>query len=131
MAFKPQKIRFRNGIKAFKTRKQLEDAVNGYFDNMDDEKRPYSIAGLAYYLGCCRFTIYNYEHDKEFGDIITRARDRCIMTLEEKMMEKGTAGQIFLAKNYGYTDRQDIVNHDSKEIDKELDEFKDLLYDEN
>jgi hypothetical protein len=33
--------------------------------------------------------------------------------LEEKMLEHGTPGQIFVAKNYGYTDRQEIVSENT------------------
>jgi len=115
----------------FKTREELQSAIDDYFNTMDGEKRPYSIAGLAYFLNVNRQTIYNYEYRQEFSDIIIRARERCIMYMEEKLMLKGTAGQIFLAKNYGYTDRQDIVNHDAKSTEDELQEFEKSLYEDN
>jgi uncharacterized protein YdhG (YjbR/CyaY superfamily) len=42
-----------------------------------------------------------------FSDAIKKARDRILLSLEENMldpMRKNTAGPIFLAKNYGYSD---------------------------
>jgi predicted transcriptional regulator len=97
---------------------------------MDNNKRPYTIAGLAYFLGVCRATVYNYESREKYSDIISRARERCIMYLEEQLITQGKGGQIFLAKNYGYTDRQEIINTEVKTTDEELWEFENALYED-
>lgn len=89
----------------------LECEINKYFRWADENNKPYSIARLASHLGVSRATIYNYEEKKFFGPVITAARDRILASLEEKLLEHGTSGQIFLAKNYGYSDRQEIVSN--------------------
>jgi len=129
MAFKP-KLKNKPRDFNFKTREELQCAVDSYFDTMDNDKRPYTIAGLAYFLGVCRATVYNYESREKYSDIISRARERCIMYLEEQLITQGKGGQIFLAKNYGYTDRQEIINTEVKTTDEELWEFENALYED-
>ena len=75
--------------------------IDAYFDDCRDRQRPTTIAGLAVALKVDRQTIYNYRDRDEFFGLIKEARDRILANLEEEMMIKGTAGQIFLAKNYG------------------------------
>ena len=89
---------------------------------------------MAYFLDCSRDTIYEYENNpsnrhnkKGFSDIIKKARDLCIANLEEAMYTQSKIGQIFIAKNYGYRDQQEIVsvnlNKDVSNLsDEELEE---------
>ena len=91
----------------FKTNKELQDAVNEYFAYCLEYEKPETIAGLAYHLGVDRTTIYCYEKREPFFDTIKRARDRILAGLEEALFVEGKSGQIFLAKNYGYSDKQE------------------------
>ena len=91
----------------FKTNEELKEAVNKYFDYCSENKRPETIAGLAYHLGIERQSIYNYEKRDAFFDTIKGARDRILAGLEEALFTEGKSGQIFLAKNYGYSDKQE------------------------
>lgn len=93
----------------FKTNEELKEAVNKYFDYCSENKRPETIAGLAYYLDVDRTTIYNYENRDEFFHTIKRARDRILAGLEEALFIEGKSGQIFLAKNYGYSDNRGVT----------------------
>lgn len=99
----------------FKSAADLQERVDNYFAYAEENKKPYSIAKLALYMGCDRQTIYNYEKDQEYFDIIKKAREKCIANLEERLLEFGNAGQIFIAKNYGYTDRQEITSNNKNE----------------
>lgn len=92
----------------FETNEELKEAVDKYFDYCSENKKPETIAGLAYYLDVDRTTIYNYESRDEFFHTIKRARDRILAGLEEALFMEGKSGQIFLAKNYGYSDKQEL-----------------------
>ncbi len=91
---------------------EIQPLIDAYFADCDRDGKPYTIAGLAYALDCSRDTIYEYEDNtnKPFSDSIKKARARVLTRLEEGIAgDKGNpAGKIFLAKNYGYSDRQGI-----------------------
>lgn len=87
---------------------KLQEDIEGYYIYCRDYDRPLTIAGLSAHLGVSRQTIYNYSYNDEFFDIIKKARDKIMAYLEETAIIKGNAGTIFVMKQYGYTDRQEI-----------------------
>ena len=68
------------------------------------------MAGLAYYTGIDRKTLFNYNKSDEFFPTLKRFVEWIMMNWEEKAMSDSSSGLIFLLKNYGYTDKQEIVN---------------------
>ena len=92
----------------FSTPAELQARIDDYFENCRDGGKPFTIAGMAYWLEMDRQTFYNYKERDEYFGTIKRARDKILATLEEMIVVDGRAGQIFLAKNYGYTDKQEI-----------------------
>ena len=116
----------------FVTEAKLQERIDEYFKWADSNNKPYSIARLAWYLGVTRQTIYNYEEKDLYGDVIKRARDFILAYLEEKLIEEGKAGQIFLAKNYGYTDRQEIIsnntNFNANAKEEDIEEYLNKLH---
>lgn len=114
----------------FSTPEELQKRIDEYFDSCRDSRKPFTIAGLAYWLEMDRKSIYNYEKDDEFFPTIRRARDKILATLEEMITIDGRAGQIFLAKNYGYTDKIETenvnLNHEmsEEEAEKILEKYK-------
>lgn len=92
----------------FETEEELQEAINSYFDYCAINEKPETIAGLAYHLGVDRTTIYCYEKREKFFNTIKGARDRILAGLEEALFKEGKSGQIFLAKNYGYSDKQEF-----------------------
>lgn len=92
----------------FETPEQLQIIVDKYLDHCKSTPEKPTIAGLAYYTGLDRKTIYNYEKKDEFFHIIKKARDFILYRLEVLMCDEGKAGQIFTAKQYGYVDKQDM-----------------------
>ena len=102
--------------KAFKTVEDLEKAIDNYKQYLQANDRPPTIAGLAYYTGIERQTIYNYEKDEAYFDTIKKLRDWVIMTYEEEAIIKGNGGVVFMLKNYGYTDRQELLHDGSMDI---------------
>ena len=103
----------------FESREALQAKIDEYWNHIDNSSEVPCIAGISYFLGIDRQTFYNYEEKDDLFDIIKYARDRILMTLEQYLIKEGKAGQIFLAKNYGYYDKQEIVSI-SKNINIEI-----------
>jgi hypothetical protein len=121
---------------AFKTAKEMQEAIDEYFDNCDnrlvqgyDNKtneqfayispEPYTMSGLAYALGIDRRTLLDYSERGEFLPTLKRARDRVQMDVERRLMEKAPTGAIFnLKNNFGWKDevKQDITT-DGKSLE--------------
>ena len=97
------------------TPEDLQKQVDPYFQDCEDRGRYPPIAGLAYYCKVDRHTIYNYKNKDEYFHIVKRAREYIEMELEQFIMQKGNVGSIFIAKQYGYKDRQEI-DHSSNDI---------------
>ena len=69
-----------------------------------------TIAGLAYHIGVDRHTVYNYAYKDAFFHTIKKARDYVLQRMERKLSnaDSQVVGTIFLAKNYGYSDKNEI-----------------------
>jgi len=91
----------------YKDSDKLNEDIKKYFRHCDEEGKPYTIAGLALWLDVDRHTIYNYEKKEQFFHIIKKARDVILASWEERVISEGKPGQIFLMKNYGYTDKSE------------------------
>ena len=88
----------------FDTPEQLDEQIKAYFRYCDENDKPYTIAGMAVWLDVDRQTIYNYAKREKYFDIIKKARDVILASWEERVIAEGKPGQIFIMKNYGYTD---------------------------
>lgn len=72
------------------------------------QNRPYTVAGLAHYLGfSSRSSLLNYDKNPIFGDLIKRAKLKIEMNIEEFLLTgKNAAGPIFWLKNHAnYEDK--------------------------
>lgn len=88
---------------------KLQADIDAYFAGCVENKKPFTITGLALALDTCRQTLCNYEGKPEFVDTIKRAKLRCESFAEELLMAgSNAAGAIFALKNYGWRDQQDI-----------------------
>lgn len=118
--------------KLFKTVEELEEKIQEYFaycdarvvqgyDNKTNEQfayvspEPYTMSGLAYYLGMDRKSLLNYKNTDEFFHTVKAARDRVEMDIDRRLNDKGTftPGLIFnLKNNFGWKDQtqQDITS---------------------
>ena len=86
----------------------IENKIQNYKDYLQKDNKPPTMAGLAYYLGIDRRTLYNYKKNDEYFPTIKKYRDWILLSIEENCAIRGHGGAIFLAKNYGYTDRQEV-----------------------
>ena len=99
----------------YKDAKELQEKINNYFAKCDEEHRPYTICGLALFLGVHRETILNYSKREEYADIISAAKLRIETQLEESLYRLGNnSGVIFnLKNNYGWKDTVEVKNNHS------------------
>jgi hypothetical protein len=105
----------------FKTVQDLETCIENYKSYLEENKKPPTIAGLAYYTGVDRQTLYNYKEKDEYFDTIKGFVNWVLMEYEERALTDSTAGLIFLLKNYGYADKQEIDHTTGgKELNQEI-----------
>lgn len=96
----------------YKTPEELIEVITNYFKECDKKNRPYTISGLALYIGLSTETLRRYEKeygDTEFADIIKRAKQTVeVYTAEATFDNKKFQGAKFnLQNNFGWTDKQD------------------------
>lgn len=74
-------------------------------------RKPYTVTGLATYLGTSRETLINYEGREEFFDTIKAAKDKCEAWWELQLLGSHATGPIFnLKNNYGWVDKTEVDN---------------------
>lgn len=96
----------------YKTPEELVDVITEYFKNCDKHRKPYTISGLALYIGLSTETLRRYEKeygDTEYADIIKRAKQTVeVYTAEATFDNKRFQGAKFnLQNNFGWSDKQD------------------------
>ena len=102
--------------KAFKSVKEVEEKINAYFNYCEEKEKPYTMSGLAYYLGIDRKTLLNYSKNEEYFHTIKKARDKVQMQLEECLYRLvNNSGVIFNLKNN--FDWKDKIEHSSSEVE--------------
>jgi len=112
----------------FASVEELQEKIDVYFADCKENRRPYTITGLALALDTNRQTLVNYEEKDEFFDTIKRAKSQCENYLEEGMLTNklNSTASIFNAKNnYGWQDRTEatVINKQGDLTDDELDEI--------
>lgn len=94
-----------------------------------EQVKPYTVSGLAVYLGTSRETLMNYSKRAKYFDTIKNAKDKIYAFTEESLFTSKPTGAIFsLKNNYGWVDKQQ-VEADVKSIDlsNAIDKFIDKL----
>ncbi|MGD6936083.1 terminase small subunit [Bacillus infantis] len=112
----------------FGSAEELSQRIQDYFDACDDNKeviitkdgamvevpkpKPYTISGLAYFLGTNRQTLINYGEREEYFDTIRAAKAKIEMFVEESLWTPKVAqGVIFnLKNNFGWVDKTEVDN---------------------
>ena len=89
----------------FESPEILQVMIDEYFAKCDAEQTPYLITGLALHLDTDRQTLINYEGRPEFFDTVKRAKLRVEADYERSLRQRGSAGDIFGLKNFGWADK--------------------------
>lgn len=109
------------GVLKIKTKEELEIKIKNYFNNCDDEGRPYTVSGLALFLGISRVTLneYSKNEEKPFSYTVKAAKVKIESQLEEKLIglfgkddpKPMCSGLIFnLKNNFGWKDESKVHN---------------------
>ena len=102
----------------FKTNEELQSKIDAYFVWADENKKPYTISGLALFLETDRATLIRYGERDEFYNTIKKAKQKVESQFEERslMGEYNPTISIFLMKNnFGYKDKVDLNVESVKE----------------
>lgn len=83
----------------------IKSRIDNYFALCEQSEKPPCISGLANALRMSRERLLAYGEGEPFCKIICHARSRVFQALEEKVIEKGSTGALFLLKNYGYSEK--------------------------
>ena len=90
---------------------------------------PYTMAGLALWLGMSRDALNRYRHDDKFCDVLTQARNK----VESNNVTMGLLGiyepklnALNLASNFGYATRSEVHN-ENEEVDTSTKDDQDEL----
>jgi hypothetical protein len=137
----------------FQSAEELEQKVQAYFDQCDNRQesvvtkegvvvqvpnpRPYTISGLAYFLGTNRQTLINYEERDEYSDVIRAAKAKIEAFVEESLWTpKIATGVMFnLKNNFGWEDKTSVqttgetthnINHNVDLDDLSVEELRQL-----
>lgn len=112
--------------RAFKSVEEVEEKIEAYFNYCEEKERPYTMSGLAYYLGIDRRTLLNYSKNEDYFPLIKKARDKVQMQLEECLYRLGNnSGVIFnLKNNFDWKDKMEVEKTDMTKVDELLKEIK-------
>ena len=124
------------------TPKELKTLIDAYYVWAKENVMHVTVSGLAWWLGCSRQTLINYEYSdrndwlkrlddktrQEYVVTVKEAKQYIEMQYEQKLYDnKTTTGAIFTLKiNYAWCDKQEIVTTTNEtkltesEIDKQL-----------
>lgn len=114
--------------RAFKSVEEVEEKINAYFNYCEEKEKPYTMSGLAYYLGIDRKTLLNYSKNEEYFHTIKKARDKVQMQLEENALSNkaNPTFTIFnLKNNFDWKDKMEVEKTDMTKVDELLKEIKD------
>jgi len=99
----------------YKDKAAFQKKIDEYFASITDDKgeykRPPTVSGMAIFLGFVdRRSMYHYRDKDEFYGSVKRAIGM-VEAYNEEQTAKGSrcAGNIFILKNFDWTDRQEIT----------------------
>ncbi|EAK2269469.1 hypothetical protein M3L15_001377 [Campylobacter coli] len=110
------------------TKEELVSKIESYFNErvvLKETKEsiifaPKTKVGLAVHLGISIQTLGEWEKDKDFGEIVANAKQRCEMDIvNHSLIGTYTSSvSMFLLKNqHGYVDKQEVVSDNVQKIE--------------
>jgi hypothetical protein len=89
----------------YETPEEMELKINEYFNWCIDNKMEIAVNGLVLYLGFShKSSLYEYQENEEFTDLIKKARTAVEMSYELDLRTFKFGGAVFALKNMGWTD---------------------------
>ncbi len=89
----------------YETAEEMELKINEYFNWCIENKMEIAVNGLVLYLGFShKSSLYEYQENEEFTDLIKKARTAVEMSYELDLRTFKFGGAVFALKNMGWTD---------------------------
>ena len=101
----------------YKSEETLKKGIDEYFANCEERKKPYTMSGLANWLGITRQTLINYGKSDKYFTLVKKAKEKVQQQIEENILDgtfNTTAGIFNLKANYKWDDGNKVevnVNH--------------------
>lgn len=93
----------------FQTPEEFDAKVDEYCQHCKATDEPITWTGLALYLGfAARRSIDEYARYEGFSHSVKRAKLLVEYAYEKRLMGNNAAGPIFVLKNMGWSDRQEL-----------------------
>lgn len=93
----------------FNSAEQFDRKVDQYVKHCNQQDEPLTVPGLALFLGFAdKSSLYQYQKRDGFEDSVKRARTLIEQYLVKRSMLGNPAGAIFILKNMGYSDKQEL-----------------------
>ena len=87
----------------------FDQSVDLYVIACEEKDEPLTIPGLTLFLGFAdKSSLYHYQKREAFTDSVKRARTLIEEATVKRSMGSNAAGAIFMLKNMGYSDRQNV-----------------------
>lgn len=128
-----------NALK-YHTEEELVKGIEEYFEDCKKREKPYTMSGLANWLGITRQTLINYGKGEKYFTLIKKAKERVQQQIEENILDgtfNTTAGIFNLKANYKWDDGNKVnvsINHPKTEKVEDIVDNSNLekvLYEEN
>lgn len=98
----------------YKNLEEIQPLIDAYFINTPVTQQ--TITGLALALDTDRVTLINYGKRDEFFNAIKTAKTKVENAYELSLRVRGSAGDIFGLKNFGWTDKTEVENSGEQRV---------------
>lgn len=124
----------------YKSEEELSKGIEEYFEDCKKREKPYTMSGLANWLGIDRKTLLNYSHKDMFSPLVKKAKERVQQQIEENYLDGtfNTTAAIFnLKANFKWDDGNKVeINVNKPRVEKVEDvvdnsSLEKVLYEEN
>lgn len=89
----------------------FDEKVSAYYNHCKETNDPITWTGLALYLGfSSRQSIDEYLKYDGFSDSVKRAKLLVEWSYEKRVLGNNAAGPIFVLKNMGWSDKQELAH---------------------
>lgn len=107
----------------YETPEALQAAIDNYFETAEINSRPFKIVDLCLFIGFTKDMLSDYENREGFSFPVKQAKMRVESQYEDRLINRGSSGDVFALKNFGWTDRVETVNKTSMEITGSVESF--------
>ena len=89
-----------------------------------EQFRPYTMSGLALFLGISSETLRKYGKEQEYGEIISTARQYVEMYTEEQLMQGIATAKVSLEHNFGWNKAEGSCDEEIKIVLEKAEGFE-------